>query len=93
MCITYKYFFFRIACNPSQPVFELDRTSCLKNPGCYYDDELATLRRFFGEQILPGVPACHLVVRNHNFHRSVKNEKMMVFLFLIPLKPKVLFLK
>jgi len=67
----------RIACNPSQPVFELDRTSCLKNPGCYYDDELATLRRFFGEQILPGVPACHLVVRNHNFHRSVKNEKMM----------------
>jgi len=67
----------RIACNPSQPVFELDRTSCLKNPGCYYDDELATLRSFFGEQILPGVPVCHLVVRNRHFHNAVKNERMM----------------
>merc|ERR1712183_1085280 len=52
----------RIACNPSQPVFELDRTACLKNPGCYYDDELATLRSFLGEQVMPGVPACQLVV-------------------------------
>jgi len=67
----------RIACNPSQPVFELDRTACLKNPGCYYDDELATLRSFLGEQILPGVPACQLVVRNPNFHEAVKKEQMM----------------
>jgi len=67
----------RIACNPSQPVFELDRTACLKNPGCYYDDELATLRSFLGEQVMPGVPACQLVVRNPNFHESVKNAQMM----------------
>lgn len=68
----------RIACNPRNPFLEQNYEACIAQPGCYYDQELAQMRSYVGDAILPGVPVCHLVIRNQAFRRRA-NEAAALF--------------
>uniref|UniRef100_H2Z7N6 Uncharacterized protein n=1 Tax=Ciona savignyi TaxID=51511 RepID=H2Z7N6_CIOSA len=57
----------RIPCSTSNPMLETDRFACHAVPGCYFDLELANLRRMYPNSVLPGVPVCHLAIRNRKF--------------------------
>ncbi|XP_078485845.1 uncharacterized protein LOC108949537 [Ciona intestinalis] len=59
----------RIACNPANPLLESDQFGCHSQPGCYFDLELATLRRSIGYSVLSTVPICHFVIRNQKFQQ------------------------
>ncbi|XP_076821195.1 uncharacterized protein LOC143467999 [Clavelina lepadiformis] len=62
----------RIACSAYNPALEDDNFACLAIPGCYFDSELAYIRDVYGHSILPGVPVCHLAVRNSKFQDIAK---------------------
>jgi len=66
----------RIPCNQMDPSLELNRNACVRNPGCYYDTELANIRELLGQQVLAGVPICQLVIRNRDFQQKIAKEKM-----------------
>jgi len=71
--------FSRIPCSKSDPSSEVNRFGCLSQPGCAYDTQLANIRAAKGHAILPGVPVCHLAIRNIQFHKLVKDYLQKVF--------------
>ncbi|XP_078485763.1 uncharacterized protein LOC100180672 [Ciona intestinalis] len=64
----------RIPCSTSNPSLESNRFSCISVPGCYFDLGLYNLRRQYGpHRIMPGVPVCHLAIRNKKFQLLANN--------------------
>ena len=57
----------RIACQAENPLLEFDFAGCLGTPGCAFDYELYLYRSVLSQAILPGVPVCHLAIRNRAF--------------------------
>jgi len=59
----------RIACDPTNSALDLNMEECLLVPGCAFDDDLFLYRTFAGDSFLPGVPVCHLAIRNKAFQK------------------------
>lgn len=53
---------------------------CGTQSGCYFDLELHEYRRAYGDAVLPGVPVCHLAIRNSVFQTkaSLVEKKVSV---------------
>ncbi|XP_078485761.1 uncharacterized protein LOC108949538 isoform X2 [Ciona intestinalis] len=64
----------RIPCSTSNPCLEKNKFSCISVPGCYFDIGLANLRQRYGNSVMPGVPVCHLAIRNRKFHHLANNH-------------------
>ena len=82
---------FRIACSPSNPFLEHDAQACISQPGCYFDKELYAYRNLVGQAILPGVPVCHLAIRNRAFIRraneAVRQVRKALRYYLVDRRP------
>lgn len=72
-----RYLIPRIPCDPARPHLDNQESDCRATPGCFYDRSLGDYRKRFGHSIMPGVPVCHLAIRNSVFleeARKVKTE-------------------
>ncbi|CAK8686582.1 uncharacterized protein LOC143467902 [Clavelina lepadiformis] len=60
----------RIPCSQSNPLLDQDLHQCIRQPGCAFDYELFQYRSILRQAVLPGVPVCHLAVRNRVFQQK-----------------------
>ena len=80
-----KCVFYRTVCSTFNPFLDQDPSGCLSQPGCAFDFELSAYRTFLNQAILPGVPVCHLAIRNEAFHRQANLYIQEVNLFYMQL--------
>lgn len=85
--VNFSCLFARIPCDPQDnSVYDESHRKCGMQPGCYFDKPLYELRKAFGPSVLPGVPVCHLAIRNKVFQNKAKavvdavNIKYVAFL-------------
>lgn len=63
----------RIPCDAQDnSVYDENHRMCGMQPGCYFDKPLFEYRKAFGPSVLPGVPVCHLAIRNIVFKTKAK---------------------
>ncbi|CAK8686571.1 uncharacterized protein LOC143467966 [Clavelina lepadiformis] len=63
----------RIPCSLSNPLLDTDFNQCSRQPGCAFDHELFQYRSALHQAVLPGVPVCHLAIRNMAFQRRAND--------------------
>nr|XP_039250049.1 uncharacterized protein LOC120327758 isoform X2 [Styela clava] len=62
----------RIPCSVDNAELDTDHHLCGSQPGCYFDKELFDFREAFGPSVLPGVPVCHMAIRNAVFQQKAQ---------------------
>lgn len=68
----------RIPCDKDRPELDARQSQCSDTPGCFFDRSLGDYRKRFGHSVMPGVPVCHLAIRNEVFLTEARKVETKV---------------